>query len=265
MTSRAVVTSQGGVFVTETGKRASSLAGAFLAESVTTGGLVDLAGNLALTPALGGSLTAILSLSGNLAPSIPFVGSLGQIFGLSGDLAPVVSFVGPLQSILSLAGDLAPATSFAGDLSQIHSLTGNFAPAVTFTGALSLASEVVNYVDLAGNLGSTSRYGRGPYGMGKYSRGGPFTVVFAGELADWSGDLAPVVTFAGEVGFDLVVSGALPIEVTFAGDLISGSLWKQDPGCPPPLWAADPGCPPSPWSKDDQCDAAWTETELCSG
>jgi hypothetical protein len=244
----AILTGLGVTHVTETGKRASGLAGAFLAESVTSGGTVDLAGTFAVAPGLGASLTALIPLAGGMTPS----------------------------------------TLFAGVLNSFAGLGGGISPSVSFAGALSVTSPSANYVDLAGNIGGTSLYGRGKYGAGKYSRSGAVTPTFAATLSgkvDFSGGdlrpsitfagnlglqiglrggLAPSVAFAGRLGLDVRVVGDLPITVMFAADMISGPLWGSEVPAPP-LWTADPGCPASPWSKDDLCDATWTETEMCNG
>ena len=85
-------------------------------------------------------------------------------------------------------------------------------------------------VDLSGNIGGISHYGRGAYGRGPYSRdlrlsrrfsSGDFDLV---GTAYFFGDLSPSVTFAGAFGFDFLLGGDLAPQVTFADLSVDVSL-----------------------------------------
>jgi hypothetical protein len=104
-------------------------------------------------------------------------------------------------------------------------LAGDLAPVVSFIADMTVVPAVINYVDLAGNIGGVSLYGRGKWGVGKYSRNGAMTPVFAadvtvGSTQDLAGDLSPSVTLAGSILVDAAnLAGGLAPSVAFAGSL----------------------------------------------
>ena len=116
----ALVSSQGAAFVTETGTRSASAAGAFLTETVAVGAVVNLAGDLAPALAFSADLSvssvSYVDLAGDLAPSTSLAASLGLTAGLAGDLAPSVSFVADTANLLVLTGGLAPSVAFGADI-----------------------------------------------------------------------------------------------------------------------------------------------------
>ena len=170
---------------------------------------------------------------------------------------------------------------------------------------LDFVAPVGGVVDLAGNLGSPSAYGKLAYGRAHYGRGGPFAPIFAGNFdivgQDYFfGDLAPIVTFAGVLGFDILEAGDLAPQVTFAATLsldyaLDGDLAPQvalgaslavdlafeaaldgafaftvvymaSSMISGPLWAASTPCSPSMWTPIDPCDPVeWEDSELCNG
>jgi hypothetical protein len=189
-----------------------------------------------------------------------------------------------------LAGDLAPVVALSAGLAFSVGLTGDLTPSLAFAADISVVTIPVNYVDLAGNLGGSSAYGKLAYGTKSYSRSGAITPIFAGDLSggvdDFTGDLAPVVTFAADLGL-LVglaggitsqiglgatltgtadVEGDLPLQIVLAASgLISGPLWAPDTPAAPP-WAPSEPCPPSMWTPTEPCDPVdWEESELCNG
>lgn len=162
-----------------------------------------------------------------------------------------------------------------------------------------------NYVDFAGNIGSVSLYGKALYGQKLYSQGGAFAPVLSADITlvgqqFFAGNLAPVVTFSGKVGFDFQLVGGIAPTVTFAGnfvlnEVLTGSLVPQvtfsadltltvtlqasltgrlDPivsfGASSmisgPLWGETAPCPPPLWTPSEPCDSVeWQEAELCNG
>ena len=257
----ALVSNLGATFVTETGIRSSSVVGVHLSETVATGG-------------------ATVDLAGDLSPSIAFAADVADLFSLTGDLSVTVSFAADVADIFALVGGLSPSVAFAADL------TVDLKPA--------------NYVDLSGNLGGASSYGRGKYGAGKYSQNGAITPLFAGDTLQivgedlLVGDLAPVVSFAGNVSLLPGLVGDLAPQVTFAADLnvvigLAGDLPLQIglgatlTGDVPfggdllvqidlaasslfsgPLWEGTEPCPLPPWAETDPClPPVWASSEPC--
>ena len=148
-------------------------------------------------------------------------------------------------------------------------------------------------VDLAGNLGGDSLYGRLKYGVGKYSRIAAFAPTFGADLTVSAGvalfgDLAPTVSFATNLGIVFGVSGDLAPAVSFAADLdvvgfvdLSGDLAPQialggslsldlaltalegsfgftvvygaAEMISGPLWADTEPCPSPPWGPSEPC------------
>ena len=161
------------------------------------------------------------------------------------------------------------------------------------------------YVDFAGNLGSPSLYGKLAYGRAHYGLGGPFAPIFAGNFdivgQDYFfGDLAPIVTFAGVLGFDILEAGDLAPQVTFAATLSLDYVFDVDLApqvalgaslavdlafeaaldgafaftvvygasgmISGPLWGASEPCPPSLWTPAEPCDIVeWEDSTLCNG
>ena len=62
----ALVSGQGAVFVSETATRSASAAGAFLSETVSTGGPVDFAGDLSFSVPFAADVTPLRDLTGDL-------------------------------------------------------------------------------------------------------------------------------------------------------------------------------------------------------
>jgi hypothetical protein len=225
--------------------------------------------------ALGADLTVIkapLELAGDLALSPVIAASLlGVTTELAGDLAPSVSFVADTANLLALAGPLTPTVTLAADI------TVDLKPVI--------------YVDLQGNLGGgASLYGMGAYGVKHYSRADPSAapfsprfngdlsgsfafgtadlapqVTFAGDLSltvSLAGDIPPAVNFAGEITFDIVVQGDLPFTVVFAGgELTAGPLWAETDPCPVTPWEDVEPCPTPPWVDAAPCPvSSWGST-----
>lgn len=214
-----------------------------------------------------------------------------------GDLSIVTPDLGAAASYVDLAGGLIPATTFAADVTvtPATALAGDLAPALAFAADLTVSMAVpVNYVDFSGNLGGVSQYGRLKYGQKHYSRIDALAPAFSADLdivgQDYfAGDLRPVVTFAGSVGFDQPVDGDIAPGVAFAADLslavglagdlapqiaLDGSLTGdlslqgdmplqvdlQAPGLiSGPLWAGTEPCPSPPWTPTEPCPPSlWT-------
>lgn len=158
----------------------------------------------------------------------------------------------------------------------------------------------VNYVDFSGNLGAVSLYGKLLYGAALYSRGGAFTPTFAGDFdligqANFIGDLAPIVSFAGNLTFRLDLGGDLAPSVTFGGDLtftlslagnvapsvmfggdlsllvdlvplagsfVSNVVFGASSFTSGPLWADAAPCPPPLWTEAEPCPSSlWTPVD----
>ena len=198
----ALVSNLGATFVTETGIRSSSVVGVHLSETVATGG-------------------ATVDLAGDLSPSIAFAADVSDIFALAGDLTVTVNFAADVADLFSLTGNLSVTVSFAADVADIFALVGGLSPSVAFAADLTVDLKPANYVDLSGNLGGASSYGRGKYGAGKYSQNGAITPLFAGDTLQivgedlLVGDLAPVVSFAGNVSLLPGLVGDLAPQVSF--------------------------------------------------
>ena len=112
--------------------------------------------------------------------------------------------------------------AFSATLTTTPALAGNLAPSLAFAADLTVGS--ANYVDFTGNLGSPSSYGKLAYGQKHYSLGGPFAPTFAGNLDIvgqdfFAGDLAPVITFSGNLAVDEAWGGDLAPIVTFSATL----------------------------------------------
>src|SRR4029077_10638745 len=80
-------------------------------------------------------------------------------------------------------------------------------------------------VDLAGNLGGVSSYGKLSYGLKKYSRVAAFAPTFAADFSvspevAFSGDLAPAVSFGANLGVVWGLSGDLAPAVSFSADAL---------------------------------------------
>lgn len=162
---------------------------------------------------------------------------------------------------------------------------------------------LANFVDLAGNLGGVSSYGKGAYGAKLYSRVAAFEPTFATDLLvsagiTFSGDLAPAVSFSANLGVIWGLSGDLAPAVSFGADLtrigfvdFSGDLALQIAlgsslsvvldllslagGLTPivvlgassfisgPLWPAAEPCPPSMWTPTDLGSSPWAPADPC--
>ena len=246
-----------------------------------------------------GGSAALVDLAGDLSPSIVFAADVSDVFTLAGDLAVTVNFAADVADLFSLTGDLAPSVAFGANLSVNLSFAGGLSPSVTFAADLTVTAAPANYVDLSGNLGGVSSYGRGKYGAGKYSRNGAITPIFAGDIQILGevlivGDLAPVVTFHGDLSFAAELVGDLAPQVTFAADLslvigLAGDLAPQiDLGATltglvslagdlpvridfaasslfsGPLWEGTEPCPLPPWAETDPCPPpVWASSEPC--
>lgn len=82
-----------------------------------------------------------------------------------------------------------------------------------------------NYVDLAGNLGGVSSYGKLSYGLKKYSRVAAFAPIFAADFlvsagVVFSGDFAPTVSFSADLGVVFGVSADLAPVISFGADAL---------------------------------------------
>lgn len=148
-------------------------------------------------------------------------------------------------------------------------------------------------VDLAGNLGGVSSYGKLAYGAKLYSRVAAFEPVFAADLLvsagiTFSGDFAPTVSFSADLGVVWGVSGDLAPAISFGADLtvigfidfggdlapqialgsslsvdvaltaLDGSfgftvVYGASEFVSGPLWAATEPCPPSLWTATEPC------------
>ena len=76
-------------------------------------------------------------LAGGLAPTVALSGTLRKLVGLAGNLAPAVVF-GPatLASSVDLAGDLAPQTGLGAALTGDWTISGDMAQAIAFAAQL---------------------------------------------------------------------------------------------------------------------------------
>jgi len=131
-------------------------------------------------------------------------------------------------------------------------------------------------VDLAGNLGGVSSYGRLSYGSKTYSRINAFTPIFGADLdvhvslIDLRGDFASQIALGGSLSLDLsltALEGSFGFSVVYgASSFISGPLWADTEPSPPPLWAESEPCPPPPWMTSPPCESVvWSKTRLCNG
>ena len=153
-------------------------------------------------------------------------------------------------------------------------------------------------VELAGNLGGVSHYGKLKYGLGHYSRISPFAPVFAADLTiapvlDLSGALAPIIILAadldvhvnlielsGGIAPQIALGGSLSLDLSLtalegsfgftvvlgASSFVSGPLWADSEPCPSPPWGPSEPCPPSMWTPVGPCDPVmWKKSELCNG
>jgi hypothetical protein len=153
-------------------------------------------------------------------------------------------------------------------------------------------------VDLAGNLGAPSYYGKRSYGLGHYSRIDAFAPVFSAaitvvaalnlaggltptlvlaadldvhvNLIELRGDLAPQIVLEGALSLDLpltALEGSFGFSVVYrASSFISGPLWADAEPCPSPPWAESEPCPPPAWMTAPPCDpVVWSKTRLCNG
>jgi hypothetical protein len=153
-------------------------------------------------------------------------------------------------------------------------------------------------VDLAGNLGGVSQYGRLKYGKGHYSRIDAFAPLFAADLTvvaalnlaggltptivlaadldvhvnliDLRGDLAPQIALEGALSLLVPLDsllGSFGFDVVYgASSFISGPLWAGSEPCPPPLWGPSEPCPPPVWMTAPPCEpVVWSKTRLCNG
>ena len=202
------------------------------------------------------------------------------------------------------AGTMVPFVTFGGTSGAANNVvTANFGDSA-FVGAVPSGyiagwTTAANYVDLAGNLGGISHYGRLKYGLGHYSRISALAPTFAADLSilgfsavdlaggliptvvlaadldvhvdliDLAGDLAPQIALEGSLSLDLpltVLEGGLtPIVVLGASSFVSGPLWASGAPVVPP-WAPSEPCPPSMWTPIEPCDPVeWEESELCNG
>jgi hypothetical protein len=158
-------------------------------------------------------------------------------------------------------------------------------------------------IELAGNLGGVSSYGKLAYGLKLYSRVRAFEPILSAALTvsigrAFSGDLAPIVLFGSSLGIVAGVSGDFVPTISFNADLgvfrlqnfvgdlapqiglgaaLSVDLWftALAGGLTPnialaasnlisgPLWTASP-CPAPPWASSDPCPPSlWTPTDPC--
>jgi hypothetical protein len=131
-------------------------------------------------------------------------------------------------------------------------------------------------VDLVGNLGGVSSYGRLSYGSKTYSRINAFTPIFGADLdvhvslIDLRGEIAPQIALGGSLSLLVPLDsllGSFGFSVVYgASSFISGPLWAGSEPCPTPPWAESEPCPPPPWMTSPPCEpVAWSKTRLCNG
>jgi hypothetical protein len=153
-------------------------------------------------------------------------------------------------------------------------------------------------IDLAGNLGGVSQYGKLKYGKGHYSRIDAFAPLFAADLTlapvvNLAGGLVPTIVLAadldvhvnlidlaGGIAPQIALEGALSLlvpldsllgsfgfEVVYgASSFISGPLWADTEPCPTPPWVESEPCPPPAWMITAPCEpVVWGKTRLCNG
>jgi hypothetical protein len=194
---------------------------------------------------------------------------------------------------------MAPFVTFGGTGGAASNvLTANFGDSA-FSGAVPSGftagwpSAGPNFVDLAGNLGGVSSYGKLSYGLKKYSRVAAFAPAFAADFSVsagvvFSGDFAPAVAFGADLGivwgvsgdfapaisFDAVLdvigfvdfSGDLALQIALGGSLsLDLALGVLEGGLTPivalgaslfvsgPLWADTEPCPSPPWAPSEPC------------
>lgn len=181
-------------------------------------------------------------------------------------------------SLVGITAPIYPAISSAwtGDVATFNGGTAGFAYVIP-SGFVPL--DGAPFVELAGNLGGASPYGKLSYGLKQYSRVAAFVpilgadltvsagVVFSGDFApavsfaadldvigfvDLGGDFAPQVALGGSLSLDLPLTalegGLTPIVVLGASSFVSGPLWVDAEPCPSPPWTQSEPCPPSLWT-----------------
>ena len=152
--------------------------------------------------------------------------STANYVDIAGDITASVGLGADVTFVRDLAGDLPVSIFFWADHTEDDiGIYGGFASVVSFAADLTVVS-APRYVDLAGNLGGASIYGRGKYGAGKYSVNGAIEPWLSAALDVvgihlLAGELAPIVSFAGDVSLLPFVkfTGDLAPLVTFAGNL----------------------------------------------
>jgi hypothetical protein len=153
-------------------------------------------------------------------------------------------------------------------------------------------------IELAGNLGGVSQYGRLKYGLKHYSRIDAFAPIFAADLTlapvvNLAGGLVPTIVLAadldvhvnlidlaGGIAPQIALEGALSLLVPLdsllgsfgfdvvygVSDFISGPLWADTEPCPPPLWGQSEPCPPPVWMRTPPSEpVVWGKTKMCNG
>ena len=204
--------------------------------------------------------------------------------------------------IVTGSGALVPFVTFGNGLAGQAGVAGNVWTAnfgdSAFVGAVPAGYTAgwpspFNPVDLAGNLGGSSHYGKLSYGVGKYSRVAAFAPTFAANFSvspevAFSGDFAPAVSFSANFSVAWGLSGDLVPAISFGADLsvigyvdfggdlapqigLGGSLSLDlaltvlEGGLTPivaleassfisgPLWAASEPCPSPPWAPSEPC------------
>jgi SPRY domain len=91
------------------------------------------------------------------------------------------------------------------------------------------------FVDLAGNLGGISSYGKLSYGLKKYSRVAAFAPTFAADFSVspqvvFSGDFAPAVSFGADLGVAWGVGGDLAPAISFSAGALDVIGFKDFSG-----------------------------------
>ena len=253
--------------------------------------------NGSIGPSIGGTLAtgAIVCFALDVTNKLLWMrnGAAGNWNG-SGTANPATGVGG-----ISLAAWASSALyAMAGGIGGSDAWTANFG-ASAFSGAVPSGFTAgwptisAPPVDLAGNLGGISSYGKLSYGLKQYSRVAAFAPTFGADLTvsagvALSGDLAPTVSFGANFGIVFGVSGDLVPAISFGADLdvigfvdLSGDLAPQialggslsllvpldsllgsfgftvvygaAEMLSGPLWADSEPCPSPPWAPSEPC------------
>lgn len=252
--------------------------------SAGTSTILRINGNININGSYSGSTLGIISSGAAIDVAVDFAAKL-----IWYRIAPAGNWNGSgTANPATGAGGLSIAAIATGPLYALFSggtsdkITANFGDSA-FSGAVpsgfTAGFPAGAIVDLAGNLGDSSDYGKLSYGLKIYSRINAFAPTFAADVIvtpaiNLSGDLAPVIVFAADLvgapgqvvlaggiapqivlggpltalSVDGTLRGSLPLSIVLGASMTAGPLWAASEPCPPPAWAESEPCPPSMWT-----------------